>query len=183
MKKRNQNQGASSSVTGEKGSSLIKGIIFALTLSLLPLFEIQPSKGQPPFVPQNRAVSRMGGQETWKSSDLALTGAQKKILESLQCAYASETLPLRLELMSLRFELRHLIRDQNVQPKVLLDRQRKISKLQARLDDLSLSYQIKARSIFTKEQLEQIPPDFLMGTELGSGTGIGTGKGLRKSTR
>ena len=183
MKQRNQNRGASSIATRGKGAFLIKGIIFALTLSLLPLFEIQPSKGQPPFVPQNRAVSKMGGQETWKPSDLALTGAQKKTLESLQCAYASETLPLRLELMSLRFELRHLIRDQNVQPKVLLDRQKKISELQSKLDDLSLSYQIKARSIFTKEQLEQIPPDFLMGMELGFGMGIGTGKGLRKSIR
>jgi hypothetical protein len=116
----------------------------------------------------------MDGQDAYReSSDLDLTEAQKKILESLQQNYGSEALPLRMELMSLRLELCYLMRDPNVQSKVLFDRQKKISELQAKLDDLSLSYQIKARSLFTKEQLERLLPDSLMGIETGFGMKVG----------
>jgi len=172
------------SVSKGKGPFLSVGIVFALILFTLATLSIQPLKAQPPFNPQDKPMMRTDGHGAyWKSSDLGLTEAQKKTLESLQRAYASEALLLRMELMSLRFDLRYLIQNQNVHPQVLLGRQKKISELQAKLDDLSLSYQIKARSIFTKEQLEQIPPDFLMGMELGSGMGIGTGKGPRKLIR
>ena len=88
----------------------------------------------------------------------------------------AEAFPLRVELMSLRLELRHLIRDPNVQPKILLDRQKKISELQAKLNDLSLSYQIKARSIFTKEQFAKFPQDCSLEMEVGYGMGVLGGK-------
>jgi Spy/CpxP family protein refolding chaperone len=124
---------------------------------------------------------RPDGQDAyWKSSDLGLTETQKKTLENLQQAYSSEAFPLRMELMSLRFELRHLIRDPNVPSMTLLEQQRKISELQGKLESLSLSYQIKVRSVLTKEQLQQIPQDCSLG--MGTGFGIGTdiGRGPRK---
>jgi YesN/AraC family two-component response regulator len=169
-----------------KGKGLYRAerILLAIVLFILIIFGIQPLEAQPPFHHKDKPMLRMDGQDSyWRFSDLGLTEDQKKTLESLQRAYASEALPLRMKLMSSRFELRHLIRDPNVQSKLLFDRQKKISELQARLDDLSLSYQIKARSIFTKEQLEQLPPDFSMGMELGSGMGIGTGKGPQELIR
>jgi hypothetical protein len=79
----------------------------------------------------------------------------------------AEAMPLRRELMSLKFELRHLIRDPNVQPKILLDWQKKISELQAKLDNIVFSYQLKARSIFTKEQLERLPQGWAFEMGLG----------------
>jgi len=155
---------------------LSERFIFALILSIFTLLCVRPLKAQPRFHPQDKPMMGMDGHSAyWKSSDLGLTEGQKEILKSLQRAYASEAFPLRMELMSLRLDLRHLIRDPNVQSKILLDRQKKISELQAKLDDLTLSYQIKARSIFTKEQLEQLPPDFSMGTQFGSGMSPGKG--------
>ena len=65
----------------------------------------------------------------------------------------------------------------------LLERQRKISELQGKLESLSLSYQIKARSIFTKEQLEQLPQDCSLGMEAEFGMGISVGRGARKGLR
>ena len=82
--------------------------------------------------------------------------------------------------MSLRFELRHLIRDQNVPSKILLERQRKISELQAKLDNLAVSYQMEVRSILTKEQLERLPEDCLLGIESGFGMDAGTRRGVWK---
>ena len=85
--------------------------------------------------------------------------------------------------MSVRFELRHLIRDPNVPSKVLFDRQKKISELQVKLDNLSLSYQIKARSILTKEQLEQLPQDCSLGMSPEYEIRIGIGRGPRRGPR
>jgi hypothetical protein len=148
---------------------------------ILIFFNVQPSEAQPPFRPQNKSVLRLDSQEVcWKSSDLALTEAQTKTLENLQCTYAAEAMPLRKDLMSIRFELRHLIRDPNIPSNVLFDRQKKISELQVRLDNLSLSYQIKARSILTKEQLEQLPHGCSLGMSPEYEGRIGIGKGPRR---
>ncbi|OGP96361.1 MAG: hypothetical protein A2157_15905 [Deltaproteobacteria bacterium RBG_16_47_11] len=165
-----------------KGLYLPERIVFVIIFFILIIFGVQLSKAQPHFSPYNKPTSRSDGQGAyWKSSDLGLTETQRKTLESLQRAYASEAFPLRMELMSLRFELRHLIRDSNIPSMTLLERQRKISELQGKLENLSLSYQIKARSIFTEKQLEQLPPDFSMG--MGTGFGIELGKGPRSGLR
>jgi len=156
-------------------------IVFVIIFFILIIFGVQPSKAQPPFYPHNKPMLRSDGQDAyWKSSDLGLTETQKKTLENLQQAYASEAFPLRMELMSLRFELRHLIRDPNVPSMTLLERQRKISELQGKLESLSLSYQIKGRSILTKEQSEQLPQDCSLGMGTGYEMQIGSGRGPRK---
>jgi len=145
---------------------------------------IKVSEAQSPFPLNAKPNLKMAGQEAcWKSSPLSLTQDQAKALESIQQSYMSGVIPLRRELMSLRFELRNLIRGQNVPSKTLFERQRKISELQAKLETLSLSYQIKARSIFTKEQLGQLPEDCTLGIEAGFGADIGIGRGARKGMR
>jgi hypothetical protein len=161
---------------------LLLRIAFGLISYLWIIFGAHQANAQPPFYPQNKPMLRMDGQDAyWKSSPLRLTEDQIKALESLQQAFIAEAIPLRGELMYLRIELRHLIRDQNVPSKTLLEWQRKISELQGKLENLSLSHQIKARSIFTKDQLEQLPPDFSMAT--GFETDIGIGRGVRKGIR
>ncbi len=144
-------------------------IVFAVISYLLGIFIVQLSSAQSPFHPQSKPMLKMDGQGFyWRFSDLGLTEAQKEALESLLRAYVSEALPLRIKLMSSRLELLHLIRDPNVQPKILLDRQKKISELQANLNNLSLSYLIKPRSIMTKEQLKQFYENYslLQGLDL-----------------
>jgi hypothetical protein len=103
----------------------------------------------------------------WESSSFALTEAQKKALETLRRAYMAEAIPIRTGLFALRVELRHLLSDPSVQPQVLFEQQRKISALQAKLEELSLSYQIKARLVFTKEQLERLPQGWVFEMGLG----------------
>jgi Spy/CpxP family protein refolding chaperone len=132
------------------------------------LINIKVSEAQRPFPPNTKPNFRMDNQGTcWESSSFALTEAQKKALETLHRAYMAEAIPIRTGLFALRLELRHLIRDPNVQPQILFDQQRKISALQARLEELSLSYQIKVRSVFTKEQLERLPQGWTFETGLG----------------
>ena len=168
----------------EKRRYFSRGIFIALILLLLVLFCLQMAKAQPLVHPHNRSILGMDRQEAcWQSSDLALTEAQTKTLEGLQCAYMAEAMPLRKELVAIRFELRHLIRDPNVQSKVLFDRLKQISELQAKLESHSLSYQIKARTILTRGQLERLPGDCSLGMETGFELMIGIGRGLRRGLR
>jgi len=171
-------------VRGRKNLILSGGITFAMILFILILIHVRPSKAQPPFYPQNKSMLRMNSQGAcWQSPDLGLTEAQTKALESLQHDYAAETMPLRREMMSIKFELRHMIRDPNVQSKPLFDRQKNISDLHIKLDNLSLSYRIQTRSILTKEQLEQLPQDCSLGMSPEYEMLLGTGRGPRRGLR
>ena len=179
-----ENQNIDRNKGKERYSSPYRGIFLTLILFLLTLFVIRILQAQEPFPKLNRPNLRMDSQGMrMKPPELDLTEEQTKTLETLRRTYMAEAMPMRTELMVLRFELRYLIQDPNVQPKILLDRQKKISELQAKLDDLSLSYQIKARSILTKEQLERLPQDYSLSMELGFGTEIGIGRRPRKGPR
>jgi hypothetical protein len=157
---------------------------FLIALIFLILINSKPSVAQRTFPSKNvPSLKKEDLGACWQSSPLRLTEDQLKTLEGLQQAFIEKAMPLRRELMSLRFELRYLIRDQNVPSRTLLERQRKIFELQGELEALSLSYQIKARSILTKEQLEQLPEDCLPGIEPGFGMGISEGRRPRRGLR
>lgn len=174
-----QNRNISENIRKDRRPSLRRGIMLGLLLFLLTIMNIQPLLAQPSFPKQNKAILKMGEGGVCGQSPV-LTEEQAKALEAIQHAYMAEAMPLRRDLIVLRLEFRYLVRDPNVQSKLLFDRQKKISDLQAKLDDLSLSYQIKARSILTKEQLEQLSQDCLLGTEPGFGRDAGTRRGVWK---
>jgi hypothetical protein len=139
-----------------------------MILIALILINIKVSEAQRTFPSNTKPNLRMDSQGTcWESSSFALTETQMKELETLRRAYIAEARPIRTELFALRIELRHLLSDPNVQSQILFEQQKKISTLQAKLEKLSLSYQVKARSIFTKEQLEQLPQGWAFEIGLG----------------
>jgi hypothetical protein len=107
---------------------------------------------------------------------ITFTEEQAEKLAHLQQAYLEEAKPLWGEMRDLRIELRFAVSDPQVKPQAFLEKQRKFSALQARLEDLLFSYQVKARAIFTKEQFERFPVD----CPLRMGTGYRVGRGLQK---
>jgi hypothetical protein len=137
-------------------------------LSLLTLFIFQISAAQEPFPKMKRPNFRMERPGTClESVSPSLTEEQEKSLDSLRRNYMGEAMPIRTELFALRIELRHSLSDPNVRPHILFDQQRKISALQASLEELSLSYQVKAREVFTREQLERLPHGWAIEMGLG----------------
>lgn len=163
-----ENQNIDRNKGKERYSSFQRRLFITLILFLLTLFPFQISQAQEASPKLNRPNLRMDSQGMrMKPPALDLTEEQAKTLETLRRTYMAEAIPIRTELFALRIELRHLLSDPNVQPQILFDLQRKISALQARLEELSLSYQVKARSVFTKEQLERLPQGwaFEMGLE------------------
>jgi hypothetical protein len=126
-----------------------------------------------PFLPvQPRGACRM-------DPSITFTKEQTKEFENLQGAFLKEAKPLLNELRDLRLELRFAVSDPQVPPQTLLDKQQKFSSLQARFENLLFSYQVKARAILTKEQLERMP----QGCPLKMGTGYAVGKGLGRGPR
>jgi hypothetical protein len=138
--------------------------------------EAQPSKvpGGGPFLPvQPKGACRV-------DPSITFTKEQAEKLAHLQRAYLEEAKPLWGEMRDLRIELRFAVSGPQVPPQALLDKQRKFSALQARLENLLFSYQVKARAIFTKEQFERFPADCPLKMRPGLGMGKGMGKGRQK---
>jgi len=168
----------------ERYLSLQRGIFIMLILSLLTPLGIQFPEAQERFPKLDRPSLRMDSQERcWKSSSFGLTEEQIGALESLQRAYQAEATPKYRELMTLRIELQCYVSDKNIKPQDLMERHKKLLSLQTEFESLSFSYQMKARSILTREQLERLPQDCLLEMGIGYGTGMGIGRGPRKGAR
>jgi hypothetical protein len=156
----------------------IIGVAFIMGLILLNGLTGQSSEAQQPKVPMGRSFSETHPKGACRMDpSITFTEEQTKEFENLQRAFLEEAKPLWGEMRNLRIELRFAVSDPQVQPQALLDKQRKLSALQAHLENLLFSYQVKARAIFTKEQFERFPTDcpLKMGTGYGAGRGLGKG--------
>jgi hypothetical protein len=158
----------------------IIGFAFLANLFLLTGLCMIYSEAQQPKVPMGRSFSETQPKGACRiDPSITFSEAQVKELESLQRAYLEEVKPLWSELRDLRLELRFAVSDPQVQPQALLDKQRKFSSLQAQFENLLFSYQVKARAIFTKEQLERFPSDCPLKMGLAYGIRKGMGKGAQ----
>ena len=161
----------------------IIGFAFLANLFLLTGLCMIYSEAQPK-VPMGRSFSETQPKGACRiDPSITFSEAQVKEHESLQRAYLEEVKPLWSELRDLRLELRFAVSDPQVQPQALLDKQRRMSSIQAKLENLRFSYLIKARASFTKEQLERFPPGCPLKMGTGYGMGKGLGRGLQKGIR
>ena len=158
--------------------AFLASIFFLMGLSLTY------SEAQPPFIPPGSQLPQppMKGA-CQKDPSITFTEEQTKKLENLERAFLEEAKPLWSEMRDLRLELRFAVSDPQVKPQALLDKQRKFSALQARFQNLLFSHQVKARAIFTKEQLKRFPADCLLKMGKGYEVGKGVGKGFQKGMR
>ena len=157
---------------------------FIIGFILLSGLMEQAAEAQPSKVPMGRSFSETQPKGACRIDPFnTFTEEQTKELENLRRAYLEKAKPLWGQMRDLRLELRFAVSDPQGQPQALLDKQRKYSALQARLENLLFSYQVKARAIFTKEQLERFPADCPLKMGIGYGAGRGLGKGLQKGIR
>ena len=153
----------------------VMGLIL-LTGLIGPISEAQQPKA-PPISPfsQNQLKGTCR-----RDPSITFSEEQAKEFENLQRAFLKEAKPLWSELRDLRLESRFAVSDPQVESQVLLDKQRKMSSIQAKLENLRFSYVIKARAIFTREQLERFPADCPLKMGKGYGAGSSIGRGLQK---
>jgi Spy/CpxP family protein refolding chaperone len=162
----------------------IIGVTFMMGLILLKGLAGQSSEAQQPQVPMGSPPLQAPSKAAcWKNPSITFTEEQTRELGNLQRAFMEEAKPLSSELRDLRLELRFAVSDPQIQSQVLFDKQRKMSAIQAKFENLRFSYLVKARSILTKDQLGRFPPDCPLKMETGYGAGRGHGKGLQKGIR
>jgi Spy/CpxP family protein refolding chaperone len=92
------------------------------------------------------------------ASQLNLTPDQCARIQELRESYLRDTLPWRNELIVKRFDLRDLLRNPQADPKVILDKQREISDLEAKIQERGLLLHLEMRKVLTPEQIKVLPP-------------------------
>jgi hypothetical protein len=155
----------------------LKTLFFAFLANLILLtgLWLTYSEAQPPFIsPGNHPPQTQQKGACRKDPSITFTEEQTKEVENLQRAFLAEVKPLWGELRDLRLEMRYAVSDPQIQSQVLFEKQMKMTAIQAKLENLQFSYLIKARSIFTKEQLDRFPSD----CPLKMGGGFGRGRGM-----
>jgi len=162
----------------------IMGLIFLGVFFFLTSLGVTYSEAQPPFAPPGNKIPQTQLKGSCRiDPSITFTEEQAEKLAGLQQAYLDEIKPLWSELRDLRLDLRFLVSDPRSQSQAVLEKQMRMSAIQAKVENLRVSYLIKARSFFTKEQLERFPADcpLKMGRGYGAGRGLGRGpqKGLR----
>jgi CheY-like chemotaxis protein len=167
-----------------KRKPIFREIALVFVFFLVTLFNIQYSKAEEPLYVQYRPSFRSEmRRDCSRSLSTILKEEQLIALKNLQDSFYAESIPLRRDLMISNYEFRQLVSDPKMDPKIVLDRQKKVLELQSKLEHLSLSYQMKARSIFTNEQLDRLPWDCMLGMGTEFGINVGIGRGPRRGTR
>ena len=107
---------------------------------------------------------------------LNLTPDQCARLQDLRESYLRDTLPWRNELIVKRFDLRDLLRNPQADPQVILDKQREISNLEAKIQERGLLLHLEMCKVLTPEQIKVLPPHW--GGMPGPSGMPGRGRGL-----
>jgi len=109
----------------------------------------------------------------WTKPYLEATPEQLKSLENLQRSFNQEISALRNQYINLHYELRSWLDHPKPDARAILEKQRQFSALQKKMDEISIQYLLKARAIFTAEQLSNLPSGCTLGFNYGLGMGWG----------
>ncbi|MGB9700082.1 MAG: Spy/CpxP family protein refolding chaperone [Thermodesulfobacteriota bacterium] len=109
----------------------------------------------------------------WTKSYFHATPEQLRSLENLQRAFYKEITPIRSQYFNLYYELRARLDYPQPDAKMILEKQREIAELQKKIDEISIQYFLKARNLFSPEQLVNLPSGCNLGFTIGQGMGWG----------
>ena len=156
----------------------MRKIIFIIAGFLVLLF------ASPVFAQRGEAYGRrnfpVSDSPCWTKTYLGATPEQLKSLENLQRSFYKEISDLRNQHMNLRYELRSLLDSPNPDRKMILEKQNQFSGIQKKMDEISIHYFLKARALFTPDQLSRLPSGCALGVNYGEGMGWGRGMGRGK---
>jgi len=134
----------------------------ALCALVLFLLSGESSYSQPPGTGRFNEM----GVRFWRgdpncraASELNLSQDQAKGFESLQQVFIREVQLLRIQLFSKRLELRELLTNPATKVEAIRPKAVEIQEIQARIEEKSIDYLIKLRSLLTQEQLKSWCPE------------------------
>lgn len=130
-----------------------------LMIAVLLLFPAAPSLSQAPGV-RFGFKSWRGEVRCWKASELNLSQEQAKGLDALQQVFLRETQASRAQIFAKRLELRELLTNPGTRVETIRSKFSEILEQQARIEEKSIEYLVKVRSLLTPEQLRNWCPEF-----------------------
>lgn len=130
--------------------------------------------------PYGRRNFPVSDSPCWTKPYLEATPEQLRGLENLQQSFYQEILALRNQQITMRYELRALLDHPKPDAKMILEKQNQFSGIQKKMDEISIQYFLKARALFTPDQLSKLPSGCYLGFNYGSGMGWGRGMGRGK---
>ncbi len=122
------------------------------------LFTAAPSSPQAPGI--RFGLKWRGEARCWKASDLNLSQEQSKGLDALQQAFFRETQAFRAQIFAKRLELRELLTNPSTRIETIRLKFSEILEQQSRIEEKSIDYLVKVRSLLTPEQLKSWCPEF-----------------------
>ena len=126
---------------GTYGRFEMFNVIFALSMSSLLLLSV--------------ANAQPRGGMMMAADELGLTDDQVDKLADMRFEHQKEMIKKRAALKEARLELRHLMRDAEVDRKAVLSRQEKVSALKADVARMRLDYRLGMRTVLSAEQLDK----------------------------
>jgi hypothetical protein len=157
----------------------MKKIIFIMA-GFLVLFFVSPGFAQrgESYGRRNSPVSESA---CWTKAYLEATPEQLKSLENLQRSFYKEISGLRNRYINLRYELHALLDYSKPDTRMILERQNQFSDIQKKMDEISIQHLLRARALFTPDQLSRLPSGCNLGFNYGQG--MGWGQGMRQRNR
>jgi len=120
-----------------------------------------------------RRIFPVSDSPCWTKPYLEATSQQLKELEDLHRSFYKEFSYLRNHYMYLHYEMRSLMDSPKPDRRMILEKQSQFSNIQKKIDEISIQYHLKARALFTPDQLSRLPPGCNLGFNYGSGMGWG----------
>ena len=115
----------------------------------------------------------------WTKPYLQATPEQLNSLASLHHSFYREISALRNQYLNLYYEIRARIDHPQPDVKMIFEKQKEFSEIKKKMDNLSIQYLLKAKALFTPEQVANLP----WGCNLGFNYGQGMGWGRRMNPR
>ncbi len=151
--------------------------IFAIC-GLIVFWAVSPAFAQWTGTPGRRNAP-VSESPCWMNPDLRMTPEQLRSLDSLHRSFYREQLELRNQYITEHYELRSLLDNPKTEAKLALAKQNDLSATQKKMDEISIQYFLKARAVFSPEQISKLPPGCNLGFNYGPGKGRGRGMGQR----
>jgi len=117
----------------------------------------------------------------WTKAYLEATPEQVKSLENLQRSFYKEISSLRNRYINLRYELHSLLDHSKPDTRMILEKQNQFSEIQKKMGEISIQHLLRARALFTPDQLSRLPSGCNLGFNYGQG--MGWGQGMRERNR
>jgi len=142
---------------------ILVGLILILILAASSLFA--QSRGGQPW-----RNARPADSACWKTPEFGATEEQLRSLEQVHRSYLREIGRYRDQYVGESYELRALLSDPKAEPHRVMDKQNCLSGVQKKIDEISLQHFLKAREIFTEDQIGRLPPGCSLGFTYRPGT-------------